>query len=58
MLDFLNSIAAPVDGPMDFLLNSDTLSRWLAESGVMQLRLILATQRFSPIQLSRIAPDA
>jgi predicted RNA-binding Zn ribbon-like protein len=34
-LDFLNSIAAPVDTPVDWLDSGDGLLRWLAQAGLV-----------------------
>jgi hypothetical protein len=33
-LDFLNSIATPVDTPIDWLDSGEGLSRWLAKPGL------------------------
>ena len=58
-LDFLNSIATPVDQPVDWLDGGDGLVAWLAEANLVPPRALNAvTARAAPGELDKVAGQA
>jgi predicted RNA-binding Zn ribbon-like protein len=58
-LDFLNSIATPVDRPIDWLDNGDGLSRWLAQAKLVPAdALDTLKERAMPGELDKVADQA
>ncbi|MFK0161284.1 CGNR zinc finger domain-containing protein [Rhizobium sp. NPDC090279] len=58
-LDFLNSVATPVDVPIDWIDDGEGLLRWLEQAGLVS-REILATMREQalPGELDKVADQA
>ena len=58
-LDFLNSIATPVDTPVDWLVDGDGLLRWLAQAKLVPATAIDELRaRAMPGELDRVADQA
>src|ERR1700685_229884 len=58
-LDFLNSIATPVDTPVDWLDSGDGLLRWLAQAGLVAAGALGELKaRAMPGELDEIAEQA
>ena len=58
-LDFLNSIATPVDTPVDWLDSGDGLLRWLAQAKLVPADVLDALKaRAMPGELDKIADQA
>lgn len=58
-LDFLNSIATPVDQPVDWLDGGDGLVAWLAQANLVPPRALNAvTERAAPGELDKVAGQA
>jgi predicted RNA-binding Zn ribbon-like protein len=58
-LDFLNSIATPVDGPVDWLESGDGLVAWLAEANLVPAHVLHGlTERATPGELNKVAEQA
>lgn len=58
-LDFLNSIATPVDVPVDWLDDGEGLMAWLEQSGLVPVDVLHAMrERAMPGELDRIADQA
>lgn len=58
-LDFLNSIATPVDRPVDWLDSGDGLLRWLAEAGLVPAAALSELKaRAMPGELDKVAEQA
>jgi len=58
-LDFLNSIATPVDRPVDWLDSGEGLAAWLAEANLVpQEALNAATERAALGELDKVAGKA
>ena len=58
-LDFLNSIATPVDRPVDWLDSGEGLAVWLAEANLVpQEALNAATERAALGELDKVAGEA
>ncbi len=58
-LDFLNSIATPVDTPVDWLDNGEGLSRWLAQAKLVPPEALEALKaRAMPGELDEVAAQA
>src|SRR5256886_17607118 len=58
-LDFLNSIATPVDTPIDWLDNGDGLLRWLAQAKLVPADALDELKaRAMPGELDRVADQA
>jgi predicted RNA-binding Zn ribbon-like protein len=58
-LDFLNSIATPVDSPVDWLDSGDGLLRWLAQAGLVPADALNELKaRTMPGELDKIADQA
>jgi predicted RNA-binding Zn ribbon-like protein len=58
-LDFLNSIATPVDTPVDWLDSGDGLLRWLAQAGLVPVDALDELRaRAMPGELDKIAEQA
>jgi len=58
-LDFLNSIATPVDTPVDWLDGGDGLLRWLAQAGLVPADELNALKaRAMPGELDKVADAA
>jgi predicted RNA-binding Zn ribbon-like protein len=58
-LDFLNSIATPVDAPVDWLDGGDGLVAWLAQANLVPAHALRAvTRRAAPGELDRVAGEA
>jgi predicted RNA-binding Zn ribbon-like protein len=58
-LDFLNSIATPVDAPVDWLDNGDGLVKWLAEAKLVPIDALDALYaRAMPGELDKVADQA
>jgi predicted RNA-binding Zn ribbon-like protein len=58
-LDFLNSIATPVDQPVDWLDGGDGLVAWLAQANLVPPRALNAvTERAAPGELDKVAAQA
>jgi predicted RNA-binding Zn ribbon-like protein len=58
-LDFLNSIATPVDAPVDWLDSGDGLVAWLAQANIVPAHALNAlTERAAPGELDNIAEQA
>jgi hypothetical protein len=55
-LDFLNSIATPLDRPVDWLDSGDGLFRWLAQAGLVPADALKA--RAMPGELDGVADQA
>ena len=58
-LDFLNSIATPVDTPVDWLDSGDGLLRWLAQAGLVPADALNELKaRAMPGELDKVADQA
>src|SRR5271168_5599869 len=58
-LDFLNSIATPVDTPIDWLDSGDGLLKWLAQAQLVPVDVLNALKaRAMPGELDKIADQA
>jgi predicted RNA-binding Zn ribbon-like protein len=58
-LDFLNSIATPVDTPVDWLDNGDGLLEWLAQAGLAPRNALETLRaRAAPGELDEVAEQA
>jgi predicted RNA-binding Zn ribbon-like protein len=58
-LDFLNSIATPVDTPVDWLDDGDGLADWLAQAGVVPADVLSGMRaRAAPGELDKAAEQA
>jgi predicted RNA-binding Zn ribbon-like protein len=58
-LDFLNSVATPVDAPVDWLDSSDGLVAWLAQADLIPASALRAlTAQATPGELDKIAEQA
>jgi predicted RNA-binding Zn ribbon-like protein len=58
-LDFLNSIATPVDTPVDWLDSGDGLVKWLAQAKLVPVDVLNALKaRAMPGELDKIAEQA
>jgi predicted RNA-binding Zn ribbon-like protein len=58
-LDFLNSIATPVDAPVDWLDGGDGLVAWLAEANLVPARALNAlAEQAAPRELDKVADQA
>ena len=58
-LDFLNSIATPVDQPVDWLDSGDGLVAWLAQANLVPADALNAlTERATPAELNTVAEQA
>jgi predicted RNA-binding Zn ribbon-like protein len=58
-LDFLNSIATPVDTPVDWIDSGDGLVAWLAEANLVPARTLSAlTRQAAPGELDSVADQA
>ncbi len=58
-LDFLNSVATPVDTPVDWLDDGDGLIDWLAQAGLVPTdELDALTARAKPGELDKVADEA
>lgn len=58
-LDFLNSIATPVDAPVDWLDSGDGLVAWLAQANLVPVHALNAlTKQATPGELDRVADQA
>jgi predicted RNA-binding Zn ribbon-like protein len=58
-LDFLNSIATPVDRPIDWLDNGDGLLRWLAQAMLVPGNALdTLKERAMPSELDKVADQA
>jgi predicted RNA-binding Zn ribbon-like protein len=58
-LDFLNSIATPVDRPVDWLESGDGLLRWLAQAELVPADVLDALKaRAMPGELDKVADQA
>src|SRR5262249_33206397 len=58
-LDFLNSIATPVDTPVDWLDSGDGLLRWLAQARLVPAEALDQLKaRATPAELDKVADQA
>ena len=58
-LDFLNSVATPVDTPVDWLENGDGLLRWLEQAQLVPQEVLRsARERAIPGEIDRLAGQA
>ncbi|MDI3561561.1 ABATE domain-containing protein [Bradyrhizobium sp. Arg816] len=58
-LDFLNSVATPVDTPVDWLNDGDGLFDWLAQAGLVPTNELEALRaRAMPGELDKVADEA
>ena len=58
-LDFLNSIATPLDTPVDWLDGGDGLVDWLAQADLVPTQALNAlTDRTTPGELDKVADQA
>ena len=58
-LDFLNSIATPLDAPVDWLDSGDGLVAWLAQANLVPVHALNAlTKRVAPGELDELAEQA
>jgi predicted RNA-binding Zn ribbon-like protein len=58
-LDFLNSIATPVDAPVDWLDSGDGLVAWLAEANLIPAHALDAlAEQAAPGELDKVADQA
>jgi predicted RNA-binding Zn ribbon-like protein len=58
-LDFLNSIATPVDAPVDWLDSGDGLVAWLAEANLIPAHALNAlAEQAAPGELDKVADQA
>jgi predicted RNA-binding Zn ribbon-like protein len=58
-LDFLNSIATPVDTPVDWIADGDGLLRWLAQANLVPADVLEAIKgRAMPGELDKVADQA
>ena len=58
-LDFINSIATPVDTPFDWIADGDGLLRWLAQAKLVPLDVLDALKaRAKPGELDHVAGQA
>jgi predicted RNA-binding Zn ribbon-like protein len=58
-LDFLNSVATPVDVPIDWIVDGEGLLAWLEQSGLVSTDVLNAVRkRAMPGELDRLAAQA
>lgn len=58
-LDFLNSVATPVDTPVDWLADGEGLLRWLAQAQLVPAEVLRsARERAIPGEIDRLAGQA
>ena len=58
-LDFLNSVATPVDAPVDWLDSGDGLVAWLAQADLVPAGVLRAlTAKAAPGELDKVAAQA
>ncbi|MCP3373364.1 CGNR zinc finger domain-containing protein [Bradyrhizobium cajani] len=58
-LDFLNSVATPLDTPIDWLDDGDGLIDWLAQAGLVPTDALDALKaRATPAELGKVADEA
>jgi predicted RNA-binding Zn ribbon-like protein len=58
-LDFLNSVATPIDTPIDWLDSGEGLTRWLAQAGLVPADALDALKaRAMPGELDKVAEQA
>lgn len=58
-LDFLNSIATPVDVPVDWIEDGEGYLGWLEQAGLVPAEVLREMRRrFSPEELDRVADQA
>jgi predicted RNA-binding Zn ribbon-like protein len=58
-LDFLNSIATPVDAPIDWLDSGNGLVAWLAQTNLVPAHALSAlTEQATPAELDKVAGQA
>ncbi len=58
-LDFLNSIATPVDQPVDWLDSGDGLAAWLAQADLVPTQALNSiTRQYAPSELDKVADQA
>src|ERR1700735_5249067 len=58
-LDFLNSVATPVDVPIDWIGDGEGLLAWLEQSGLVPTAVLRAMrERAMPGELDRLAAQA
>jgi predicted RNA-binding Zn ribbon-like protein len=58
-LDFLNSIATPVDIPVDWIDDGEGLVSWLAEAGLLPAEALASLRaRARPAELDKVAAEA
>jgi predicted RNA-binding Zn ribbon-like protein len=58
-LDFLNSIATPVDIPVDWIEDGEGLLSWLAEAGLLPAEALARIRaRARPAELDKVAAEA
>jgi predicted RNA-binding Zn ribbon-like protein len=58
-LDFLNSIATPVDAPVEWLDSGDGLVAWLAQANLVPTQALNAlTEQATPGELDKVADQA
>ncbi|HEX4572667.1 MAG TPA: ABATE domain-containing protein, partial [Dongiaceae bacterium] len=58
-LDFLNSIATPVDIPVDWIDDGEGLLRWLAEAKLVPAEVLAGIRaRARPAELDKVAAEA
>ena len=58
-LDFLNSIATPVDQPVDWLDSGDGLVTWLAQAKLVPTQALNAlTRQSTPGEMDKVADQA
>ena len=58
-LDFLNSLATPVDAPVDWISDGNGLAAWLEQAGVVPLAALKAIRsKSSPAELDAVANQA
>ena len=58
-LDFLNSVATPVDAPVDWLDSGDGLVAWLAQANLIPASALRAlAEQAAPGELDKVADQA
>ena len=58
-LDFLNSVATPIEAPIDWIDDGEGLLRWLGQSGLVPAEVLAAMrERAMPGELDRLAAQA
>ena len=59
-LDFLNSLATPLDVPVDWISNGRDFLAWLEEAGFVPKTVLasIARRRRSPFAVTEVAPTA